>query len=164
MDKITKEEFKVAYSDLFTEIWGEALAAGLSDGITKGKIEGAEAERKRIKDVEDQLIPGHEALIESLKYDGKTTGPEAAVKILNAEKKIRADMVGKISADSIKPVAQPNPPVGGDGVDPNLPVEERAKQKWDKSPDIREEFHDNLSAYVSFLRQSEAGNVRILKK
>lgn len=165
MDIVTKENLKEAYPELFNEIQKEALERGLSEGLAKGKTEGAETERKRIKEVEEQFISGHEALIESLKYDGKTTGPEAAVKVLNAEKKVRGDMASLLAADAIKPVTQPIPPVaGGDGVDPNLPVEERAKQKWDKNPAIREEFRDNFASYLAYLKQTEAGNVRILKK
>ncbi len=165
MDIVTKESLKVAYPELLAEIEREIFEKGLSEGLAKGKVEGAEAERKRIKEVEEQFIPGHEALIESLKYDGKTTGPEAAVKVLNAEKKVRGDMAGLLAADAIKPVLQPVPPVaGGDGVDPNLPVEERAKQKWDKDPAIREEFKNNFASYRAYLKQTEAGNVRILKK
>lgn len=49
---------------------------------------GAAEECGRIKDVEDQLLPGHEALIHKLKFDGKTTGPEAAMAVLKAEKEI----------------------------------------------------------------------------
>ena len=165
MDIVTKENLKEAYPDLFAEIYGDGFTAGSNDGLSRGKAEGAEAERKRIKEVEEQLIPGHEALIASLKFDGKTTGPEAAVKVLNAEKAIRSDMASKLAADGIKPVLQANPPVGGGGgIDPNLPVEERAKAKWDKGPAIREEFKNNYSSYLAWLKNSEAGNIRVLKK
>jgi hypothetical protein len=165
MEIVTKESLRAAYPDVLSEIETEAFDKGHTEGLAKGRIEGAETERIRIKDVESQSIPGHEALIESLKYDGKTTGPEAAVKILNAEKAIRSNMKDRIISDRIDPIRQPAPPVGGgDGVDPNLPVEERAKQKWDKDPVIREEFRQNFASYLAFLRQEEAGNVRILKK
>jgi hypothetical protein len=165
MEKVTMESLKAAYPDIFGEVEKEAFNKGLQEGLAKGKLEGAQGECARIKDVESQLIPGHEALIESLKYDGKTTGPEAAVKILNAEKLIRSDMKKKIAADRIDPIAQPSPPVGGgDGVDPNLPVEERAKQKWDKDPAIREEYQNNFASYLAYLKQTEAGHVRIWKK
>jgi hypothetical protein len=39
--------------------------------------------------VREQCIPGHEALIEKLAFDGKTTGPEAAMAVLAAEKALR---------------------------------------------------------------------------
>ena len=50
------------------------------------RAEGAEAERARIQAVREQSMPGHEKLIEALAFDGKTTGPEAAVQVLAAER------------------------------------------------------------------------------
>lgn len=50
------------------------------------QAEAAAAERARIQAVEGQTLPGHESLIAQLKFDGKTTGAEAAVQILQAEK------------------------------------------------------------------------------
>ncbi len=47
---------------------------------------GACAERDRITAVRAQTMPGHEALVEQLAFDGKTTGPEAAVAVLAAER------------------------------------------------------------------------------
>lgn len=161
---VTKESFKEAYPGVFGEIHVEGYETGYAAGLSKGKEEGAGAERNRIKEVEAQCIVGHEALINELKFDGKTTGPEAALKVLGAEKKIRTDMAADITADAIKPVAQPPAPVGGDGVDPNLPVEERAKAQWDRSPDLRAEFNNNFKSYLSFLKNEEMGNVRILRK
>jgi len=164
-DEVTVESFKVAYPDIFQSIVAEAYDKGVADGKDQGKKEGVESERARIQGVETQLIPGHEKLIAGLKYDGKTTGPEAAVKILEAEKNLRSGIVSNLAADAVKPIAQPTPPVvDGEGVDPNLPVEERAKQRWDKNPKIREEFNNSFNSYLAFLKHEEAGHVRILKK
>ena len=52
----------------------EGLAQGKTEGFAQGKAEGATAERERIKAVEAQAMPGHEALIAEMKFDGKTTG------------------------------------------------------------------------------------------
>lgn len=68
------------------------------------RAEGAEAERTRIHAVREQSMPGHEALIEALAFDGKTTGPEAAVQVLAAE---RSRVAGAASArlnDAPEPV------------------------------------------------------------
>ena len=48
--------------------------------------EGATAERERILAVRAQNLPGHDALIERLAFDGATTGEQAAVAVLNAER------------------------------------------------------------------------------
>ncbi|KKW12667.1 MAG: ClpP class periplasmic serine protease [Candidatus Gottesmanbacteria bacterium GW2011_GWB1_49_7] len=90
---ITKEQLSIAYPDLFAAIQGEAASKAAEEAYARGKAEGtvmgAQSERTRIMDVRGQLIPGHEALIEALASDGTTTGPEAAVKVLAAEKVLR---------------------------------------------------------------------------
>jgi signal peptide peptidase SppA len=68
--------------------------------IAEGRQTGAEAERQRIQDVEAQSMPGHEALIASLKFDGKTSGPEAAVKVLQAEKAKKEDRLAALRSDA----------------------------------------------------------------
>lgn len=110
MMDITKESIKTAYPDIFAEITAEAMKEGFDDGFNKGEaqgtVAGAKVEMERIKGVEAQCIPGHEALISSLKYDGKTTGPEAAVKVLAAEKEARAGYLKKMKDGAAKPVDQ----------------------------------------------------------
>ena len=80
--------------------------------FAKGKDEGAKSERERIKAIEDQgaVIPGHEKLVAELKYDGKTTGAEAASQILAAEAKKKADRVKDIRADAPNPAPAAAPP------------------------------------------------------
>lgn len=68
--------------------------------INEGKELGATAERDRIKSVEAQAMPGHEALIATLKFDGKTSGPEAAVQVLSAEKAKRGNTLADLRADA----------------------------------------------------------------
>jgi signal peptide peptidase SppA len=72
-------------------------------GKAEGNTEGATAERARIQDVEAQTLPNHEALIASMKFDGKTTGPEAAVAVLKAERERKAKVgtdVSDLTADA----------------------------------------------------------------
>lgn len=68
--------------------------------INEGKQIGATAERERIKAVEAQAMPGHEALIDTLKFDGKTSGPDAAVQVLAAEKAKKGDRLAALRADA----------------------------------------------------------------
>jgi signal peptide peptidase SppA len=81
-----------------------ALAADL-------RAEGAAAERDRIAAVRAQSMPGHEALIERLAADGTTTGPEAAVQILTAERARRTGHLAALDADAppAAPAALPAP-------------------------------------------------------
>lgn len=68
------------------------------------RTQGATAERQRIADVRAQLLPGHEALIDSLAADGATTGPMAAVAVLNAERAAAAKRRDDLAADTPAPL------------------------------------------------------------
>lgn len=74
---LTREGLQTGNPALFAALQSEFHAAG------------AAAELARIKDVQAQSMRGHEKLINELMFDGKTTGPEAAVKVLEAH---RAEM------------------------------------------------------------------------
>jgi capsid assembly protease len=102
---LTLAEVKTAYPDLVEQIEKTGYDAGLAAGIDQGRAEGIEtgarAERERIQAVEAQgIIPGHEALINTLKFDGTTTGPEAAVQILAAEKVVRETKLTAVQTDT----------------------------------------------------------------
>lgn len=94
--------------DLVAEI-REAVTAENADTL---RAEGAASERQRIADVRAQALAGHEALIEQLAADGKTTGAEAAVAVLAAERARVATVGASRQADAPKPV-----PTAGAGED-----------------------------------------------
>lgn len=72
--------------------------------FTDGRQAGAASERDRIQAVRASSLPGHEALIEALAFDGSTTGEQAAVKVLTAERaKVEARKDAHFGA-GIKPV------------------------------------------------------------
>lgn len=80
MDKLTVEKVRAETPDV-----AQALhSAGVAEGKAAGVAEGAKAERERIQAIEALARPGHDALIKEMKFDGKTSGPEAAVRILAA--------------------------------------------------------------------------------
>jgi len=94
----------------------EALRA---EGHAAGLAEGARLERERICAVQAQCMPGHEALIEQLKFDGRTTGPEAAVQILAAEKQRNQARLEDIRAEAPAPLPPSVEPQGNpSAVDP----------------------------------------------
>lgn len=128
--------------------------------------EGAAAERERIKAVLEQCMPGHEALVNRLAFDGQTTGPQAAVAVLAAEKTIRSTALQDLAADGPAPVATPIAPLDGAAVLENkdLPIEERCKAAWDKDPAVRIEFYGNYDAYAAYRKAEEAGRCKILHK
>ncbi len=74
------------------------------------RAEGADSERQRIASVREQAMPGHEALIERLAADGQTTGEQAAVQVLAAEREQRATAGEQRLSAAIAPVAFAAPP------------------------------------------------------
>lgn len=86
------EELRQTHPDLCAALVEEGRIAGFQAGVS--------AESTRIKDVEAQSMAGHETLITSLKFDGKTTGPEAAVQILAAEKSLQNKAAAEVLANA----------------------------------------------------------------
>jgi len=144
----------------------DLVAAIREEGIAEGKAKGAEEERNRIKSVEEQTIAGHEKLIDQLKYDGKTTGPEAAVKVLNAERTARQGALTDRKADSppAVPAAAAPEKKPNIGEDREAPIEERCKAKWDADSSLRAEFGGDYEAFEAWAKADEQGLIRVLKK
>lgn len=130
----------------------------------EGTAAGATAERERIQSVFAQSMAGHEALIQSLAFDGKTTGPEAAVAVLNAERTLRGKALGDRQAEAPKPVAHAaaESDKAPASVDAGLPVEERCKAVWDKDANIRDEFAC-YADYLAFVKAEASGRARVLR-
>lgn len=112
---MTAERLRADHADVYDEVFaaGETHAReAMKESLSVAKTEGAKAERERIQSVLDQSMPGHEDLVRGLAFDGKTTGPEAAMAVLKAEKESRAKGLADFRADGIKPV-----PVKGNVMD-----------------------------------------------
>lgn len=150
----------------------EYLAANHADLIAALQGEGATAERTRMLDVQAQSMPGHEALIATLMADGVTSGPQAAVQILAAEKALGAQRIKDFKADGLKPVAfAPASTAAEDAasgnpsaiVDASLPVETRCKNAWEADSALHAEF-TSLAAYTAYTKASESGLARLHSK
>jgi signal peptide peptidase SppA len=136
------------------------------------RAEGADAERTRIQAIEKQTIPGHEALISQLKFDGKSTAGDAAQAVLAAEQTLRINQAKALANDAPQPLVQvPAATVSLDATaqakadadaQATLPVEDRCKAQWDKTPALRQEFA-SLAAFTAFTRADESGRARVLK-
>jgi capsid assembly protease len=90
---------KAEHPDLVKAITAEATA-GHAAALAAARTEGAAAENQRIKDVRAQSLPGHETLVESLAFDGKSTGADAAMAIVNAEKGLRQSAAANLDKDA----------------------------------------------------------------
>lgn len=137
------------------------IEEGRQAGITEGRALGASAELQRIKDVEANALPGHEALITTLKFDGKTTGAEAAVKVLGAERQKQANALAGITSEA--PVPAPSAPAPTAPVAPkaDASIEERTKAEWDKDSNLRAEF-GTYDTYLAYAKANDSGKVRRL--
>lgn len=93
-NQLSRESLERDHAALFAQLRSDFMAVG------------AAAERERIQAVESQLIPGHEAVINTMKFDGKSTGGDAAQAVLAAEKKLRMSAVEKLASDAPAPVRQ----------------------------------------------------------
>lgn len=157
MTDITRDTIASDYPDIAKALTDDGYAAGL----IAGRAQGAEAERNRIQGIEALAMPGHDALIAQLKFDGATTAAEAALQIIAAEKENRTAMAAKIKLDTPAPV--PHAPAAfGDGhVDDSAQLAGPAKWKheWQHSADLQAEFK-TVGAYVAFQSASEKGLVK----
>ena len=130
-------------------------------------LEGATFERERIRAVEAQSMPGHEALIQALKFDGKTTGAEAAIKVLAAEKTLRSTSLQNFRADAPAPLPMPgiqyaekNAP---EDTQDEPPIEEKHEAEWCKDKRVRAEF-SNKETFLAYRKAQVNGQVRLLSR
>ncbi len=153
--EITRDYLAANHSGILEDVKTEGYALGHKDGLA----EGATAEMGRIQSVLDQSLPGYESLIQDMAFDGATTGPEAAVAVLAAEKKSRANHQQKMNNETPEPVAGGAPPEDVSADDSGLSVEERCKKKWDASADVRNEF-SCVETFTAYTRAVENGQVK----
>lgn len=94
---ITRASFEQDHAPLFAQLRGEFTALG------------ATQERERIQAVlaVGDGLPGHEKLLATLAFDGKTTAADASMAVLAAEKQQRAAAANAHAADA-PPAAKPS--------------------------------------------------------
>jgi ClpP class serine protease len=143
----------------------DALRAEHPELVSTLQAEGADRERARILAVQAQAkgFPGHDDLLAEMMGDGATTGPEAAERILAAERALGERRLETLRAAAPAPLPHTVAPddAGEAGPEAAAPVEDRAKAAWDKDPGLRAEFK-TLGAYTAYLRNFEAGRARVL--
>lgn len=130
--------------------------------VAELQAEGAEAERARIADCESVALAGHESIVNAMKLDGKSTGADVARAIILAEKNLQATRATAF-VDNAPAVLAPAAITGFEVAaedDKTLPIEERAKAKWDADANVRGEF-GKFETFLGFFKGSESGNVRV---
>lgn len=122
--------------------------------VADGWRQGAADESARIQAVESQMIPGHEKLVRALMYDGKTSGPEAAVQVINAEKINQAKILKTLEAEAPKPAA----------LSADVPAEvtdQTPKEKWDSDKELQASFAHDFGAFEAYMKAEAAGRVKL---
>ena len=87
-ETITRASLEQDHAPLFAQVKAEFTALG------------AQQERDRIAGVRAQCLPGHEALIDKLAMDGKTTPGEAAMAVNAAQREAMNATAKALDADA----------------------------------------------------------------
>lgn len=141
----------------------EFIAASHPDIAAAFRAEGATTERERIQSIEALFAPGQDALMTELKFDGKTTGPEAALRVNAAEKALAKNRAANFKADAPNPVVHTTAPDDAPS-DPEQSPEEKAKAAWDGDKALRAEFGGNFASFMAYEKAAAAGTVRGLSR
>jgi ATP-dependent Clp protease, protease subunit len=130
--------------------------------IEEGRREGARGEMERIKSVRAQSLPGHEALIESMIDDGTTTGEQAAIRVLNAERQLRASAISNLTmdAEAIPNVPVTTPPQTETPIVLDLTTEDGMLTAWNRDEVLRDEFSGNFEIFKAYERNKHLAKVR----
>lgn len=162
-DNLTAAALREHRPDIVSEIEGGVTPEPVDEAALRA--EGAEAERKRLAEIDEVAVAGHDDLIARAKADGKSTAADVALQIVKADK-----AAGKSHLDGLRGVEdQLDPPPadaaganGGAGEpDADAPLEDRAKAKWDKDGALRAEFGGDFGAFLAFEKAEESGRARI---
>lgn len=140
-----------------TEITIEMLNEKHPQIVTQLMQIGADAERERIQSCEDAALPGHEKIVNAMKFDGKSTGADVALAIVQEEKSLRVQHLKDFHANAPQPLphAAINPVAQEEQrTDAALPLDERAKKSWDSDAQVRKEF-GTYGAYLAYMRVAE---------
>lgn len=150
-------------ADYITKNHPEIASALTKNSFNEGYKAGSETERERILGLEEVSMPGHEALLEAAKKDGKTKAADLAVKIVAVEKQRGSNALKTIAEETAaEPVVTPsnaNDMPNAPQIDANAPIEERAEAEWNGNAEIRTEFSDK-DAYIAYRRAEEQGRVK----
>lgn len=141
---LTVDSVKTDHPDIFAAIFAE----------------GAKAENDRVKSVQAQSFPGHEALIAEMIADGKTTGSEAAIRILAAEREGKKTAIATFATEFPQSV---EPQLDNSEDDSAKTGEELWKAEWNSSASLRDEFSGEFSTYMSYKRAEESGKIKMRK-
>lgn len=153
---LTASDVKENHPKIAEELLAEGAA---SVDLDKVRIDAENAERARISGVLDQHLPGHDALIQKLAFDGETTPEQAAVQILKAEREASKEHSSRLNSDVDD---LPNIPDSGASVESDANLTD--DQKWKKDAKLRAEFNDDFDSFKAFSTAEKAGRIKVLSR
>ena len=163
--KTLRAEHPEIVSELTREITEAVSATVRTAAFEEGRAAGVASETQRIMDIEANALPGHDTLVAAMKADGKTTGAEAAVKILQAEKAKGATRLAAIREDAEVVALIPGAPapVAGPVDDGKPKTDAQYADIYAASPELQAEF---LTAdhYVAYSKAASSGRVKFLNR
>jgi capsid assembly protease len=147
-------------AEKFPQIAKELRTAGIDAAVS----EALAAERSRVAALEEIAFAGNDELLSKAKADGMTV--EAfAIEQAKAHKVNQKRYADRIEGDEeALPVVTNDPGPGTESLSADAPIEDRAKQTWDRDSNLRAEFGDSFDRYLAFARADESGRARILNK
>lgn len=133
--------------------------------LATARAEAIQAERARILEIHAATMPGYEAQARAAIEAGQSAA-EFALAQAKAEKARGSDHLAALREDEetvarLRPATAPATPAT---IDPNLPIDEKAKAEWDSDPSVRGEFAQHFASYLAYRRAEAAGKIRRLAK
>jgi len=146
------------------EVFEAVKQGGFQEGFKAGSVDGAAKEVARIKDIEENCMPGYESLVEKMKFDGKSTGGDVAKAIVQAEKKAGQDKLEAIDEDSpdvldtaeeaVIPGKKKKKTVLEDAT-----IEEKAEVEWENDESVRADF-GSKEEFIAWYEAKENGQIK----
>jgi hypothetical protein len=124
----------------------------------------AAAERERILGIEDIAVAGHEAMVDGMKRDGKTTPEQAAASILRAEKQTRGKAmvaIRNVETETGGVAAAPPPAEKPADKTAGPLTRDELAANYEQDAKLRAEF-PSAALYVSYMQAEQSGKVRRL--
>lgn len=144
---ITMELLKADYADLVDQIKSEGVEAALKSG--------AETERQRIQGVLEQSVAGCEEMVQEMAFDGKTTGPEAAVKVLAQLKVVGEAKLNELESESNEPAGTSHEEPAPAKTDEPITMETQITDAWNANPELHASFIDFDGYKALCLRENQ---------
>lgn len=161
---ITMEKLVAENPEIVAALRQEGRELAIADRATENaRIQNILALKKQ--------MPGHEAEIEAMAFDGKTSVEVAKARLFDLETATRNQAANVLRTPAAPqasvPGAAPSAPLAAalptGSVPSNETLEARCQREWDTKPELRNEF-DELKDYLAFEKGKAAGSVNLYSR